>query len=258
MKTEGPGGGRRGRLGEKPSVFSAGPAAEGEVRLWGDGRKQGGLREAGWPGPLLADGGKRHLGLSLWMLSSAAIVWQVQQQQTHAPGVSLATRNRNKLPPLLSSSSSQACTHAPHHPASKHACTSKACTKHTLTSSMWEFPCSRGTGQTERNMLPHCWPLRSTENQRSDRRWHSRGSVSYRCEDQMQCSLMQSCLKQSPVNKGDDGNYTRGPRTNQTSVAFLQIHSLFVRTFLSFLLTPTYCTDGYAMQEQKHIMFWFL
>lgn len=38
---------RRGKMGEKPLVFSAGPAAEGEVRLWGDGRKRG-RAKAGW------------------------------------------------------------------------------------------------------------------------------------------------------------------------------------------------------------------
>lgn len=61
-----------------------------EVNWQGDGRKGGreeGQREAGWPGPLLADGGKRHLGLPLRMLSSAAIVQWVQH-------VSPATRNR--------------------------------------------------------------------------------------------------------------------------------------------------------------------
>lgn len=81
---------------EKLSVFSA-ELAMGWGEFWVMEGNEGGLRQAGWPGPLLADGGKRHLGLSLWMLSSSAIVWQVQEQ-THALGVSLATRNRNKLP----------------------------------------------------------------------------------------------------------------------------------------------------------------
>lgn len=86
----------RGNWGEKPAVFSAG-TAEGWGKLWGVGKKwEGGPRQAGWPGLLLADGGKHHLGLSLRMLSSSAFVWQAQQQ-THAPGVSRTTRNRQEL-----------------------------------------------------------------------------------------------------------------------------------------------------------------
>lgn len=101
MKPEGLGclgrqeGGEKG--GEALSFLSwACDGVRWAVGGWKEMRR--GLRQAGWPGPLLADGGKRHLGLSLGMLSSAAIVWWVEQQ-THALRVSQATRNRNRPPP---------------------------------------------------------------------------------------------------------------------------------------------------------------
>lgn len=95
-------GGKMGRS----SQFSKQGLHWSEVSCGGMEGNEGGLRQAGWPGPLLADGGKRHLGLTLRMLSSAAIVWRVQEQ-THALHVSLATRNRSRMPPPKHC----ACTH---------------------------------------------------------------------------------------------------------------------------------------------------
>lgn len=147
------------RAGEKmgrSSQFSQLGLQWGEVSCGGMEGNEGGLRQAGWPGPLLADGGKRHLGLSLGMLSSAAIVWRVQQQ-THALHVSLATRNRNRLPP-------QHCTHTrlttmflwtPVHLRTPQ--------KHAPTYSKRKFPYNRSNGQTESATFSHTPDLRGRE-----------------------------------------------------------------------------------------------
>ena len=133
-----------------------------EVSCGGMEGNEGGLKQAGWPGPLLADGGKRHLGLLLWMLSSAAIVWRVQRQ-THALRVSLATRNRNRPPHPWALH-----TYTPHHRVFPQPLCMSGLHKSSRQHTIGEFPYSRSPGQTERNILLHSWPQMSTESERSD------------------------------------------------------------------------------------------
>lgn len=162
----------KGKWGKAPHFFSQLGQQWDEVSYGGMERKKGGLKQAGWPGPLLADGGKRHLGLSHWMLSSTAIVWQAQRQ-THALVVSLATTNRNKLhppgptcPPLLATHT----YYTPHHPASEpHLISGLHNHPNHPTSSRVGIPIHRARPDRESHAScsPDLWGLRRVRSQTS-------------------------------------------------------------------------------------------
>lgn len=169
MKPEGLGGGgclgrqEGGENGGKLSVFSAGPVM-GWGELWGDGRKWG-RAEAGWvtwafvgrwweapPWPL-ARNAKQHCHcLMSGAADACAACFSGNQEQKQSP------------PPPSPPPTPEHCTHTrlanmflwtPQHLRTPHT------------------PYDRSSGQTERRILPHSWPQRSTESKRSDKWWHS-------------------------------------------------------------------------------------
>lgn len=161
--------------GEKPLVFSAGPAV-GWGELWGDGKKEG-RAKAGWvtwafvgrwweapPWPLALNV-KQHCHC----LASAAA--------DACAAVSLATRNRNKLPPHPPPTTAPSLCpplFAMHTYMPLNACASQ---DYPITHTHQQHPPS-GDSQTlgkARQGITctlHSWPLRSKESERSDKWWH--------------------------------------------------------------------------------------
>lgn len=97
------------------------------------------------------------------MLSSSAIVWKVQQP-THAPGVSLATRNRNKLPPPVSTARTHTRRQA------LHSTPVKFSTPHTHTHKHPQSGNAHIAGAMTRQRAAHSHTrdLRGLESERSD------------------------------------------------------------------------------------------